>query len=99
MVRVRCRRAGVKPTRAALKGLTVVTDDCSCSEILFLPLDWLDGSGEVDSSSSSSIAACAVRGGCGVGCANLGRAVELMTSMRNERRREYGVPISFSSVP
>jgi hypothetical protein len=34
-----------------------------------------------------------------VGCANRGRAVELITSMRNERRREYGVARSLSSVP
>src|SRR6266702_1755375 len=97
MVRVRCRGAGVKPTVAALKGLIVATDVCDCSAMLFIPLDWLDGSGEVDSSSSSSIVACAVRGGCGVGCANRGRAVELITSMRNERRREYGVAKSLSS--
>lgn len=95
MARVRCRGAGVKPT----KGLTVAIDICDSSVTLFLPLDWLDGSGEVDSSSSSSIVACAVRGGRGVGCANRGRAVELMTSMRNERRREYGVAKSLSSVP
>lgn len=34
-----------------------------------------------------------------MGCANRGRAVELITSMRNERRREYGVARSLSSVP
>ncbi len=65
----------------------------------FLPLAWLDESGDIESLSSSSCTAeWEVRGGRGVGWANRGRAVELITSMRKERRRAYGVIKSLLST-